>query len=124
MPGKEFAPRRESQPDNPYVRAARFVADADALATYTQAQELIFSSDADLSAYRIRYVNVPYVVVLGQTPAADLGQQVDTLLGDANGRGEPANLPQDIIKTLSQRRNQARRLGPWVEGHYRPGIQG
>ena len=124
MSGKEFEPRRESQPDNPYVRAARYDADADALAIYTQAQELIFSSDADLSAYRIRYANVPYVVVLGQAPQPDLGQQVDALLSNSNGRGEPANLPQDIIKTLSQRRNQARRLGPWVEGHYRPGIQG
>jgi hypothetical protein len=56
------------------------VADADVLAVYTRAQELIFSSDADLSAYRIRYVNVPYVVVLGQTPPVEIGQQVDALL--------------------------------------------
>jgi hypothetical protein len=117
MPGKEFEPRRESQPDNPFVRAARYVADAEALAAYTQAQETIFGNDCDLSAYRIRYVNVPYVVVLGQVPPQEIGERLDGLLAS----GEPANLPQDILKTLSQRRAQAQRLGPWVEGHYRPG---
>jgi hypothetical protein len=117
MPGKEFEPSREVQPQSPYVRAARFVTDEPALAAYTEAQEIIFSAECDLSAYRIRYLNVPHVVVLGQTPPAEIGERIDRLLTT----GEPANLPQDIVKTLAQRRVLAKRLGPWVEGHYRPG---
>ena len=35
--------------------------------------------------------------------------------------GKNAELPQHIIQTLSERRAQAQRIGPWVEGHYRPG---
>ncbi len=117
---REIEPRRDVEPQGPYVRSSRYIADADALSAYTQAQEMIFSGECDLSAYRIRYVNVPYVVVLGQTPPAEIGQKIDKLLES----GEAASLPQDIIKTLTQRRQQARRLGPWVEGHYRPGLQG
>ncbi len=117
MPGREIEPRRETEPQSPYVRAARYVADAPALAAYTQAQEAIYSSDCDLSAYRIRFRDNPYVVVLGFTPPEEVESRIDDVLKD----GEVARLPRDVISTLTQRRAEARRLGPWVEGHYRPG---
>ena len=120
MSGREIEPRRETQPESSYVRASQYVADAPALAAYSQAQELIFSNECDLSAYRIRFKNIPHAVVLGGVPPLE----IDNCLAQILGAGEPATLPQDIIKTLDERRRQARRLGPWVEGHYRPGIQG
>lgn len=91
--------------------------DEPALQAYTHAQGIVFSADCDLSAYRIRYGNVPHVVILGAKPPADLDQKISQTLAT----GTPAELPQDILATLIQRRAQAKRLGPWVEGHYRPG---
>ena len=93
------------------------MADAPALAAYTEAQGLLFSNECDLSAYRIRFQNIPHVVVLGSRPEPEIDEKLSKVLEG----GEPANLPQDIVTTLAQRRTQARRLGPWVEGHYRPG---
>ena len=93
------------------------MADPPALTAYSKAQELLFSADCDLSAYRIRFKDVPHVVVLGSRPLNDIDKKLTEILKD----GEPANLPQDVVKTLAQRRVEARRIGPWVEGHYRPG---
>jgi hypothetical protein len=117
MGGKELQPGRETQPRDPYFRAARYVADGPAFAAYSLAQDLIFSNSCDLSAYRIRYRDVPHVVLLGGMPEPEIDQKIGQILET----GEPADLPQDIMKTLSQRRAQARQIGPWVEGHYRPG---
>lgn len=36
--------------------------------------------------------------------------------------GIPTQLPADVLELLSKRREQAQQLGPWVEGHHRPGI--
>lgn len=95
---------------------ARFASEEVALDAYTRAQVLLFNTDCDLSAYRIRYENIPHVVVLGLKPSAEIDERlVDTL-----SSGEDAELPQHIVSTLSQRRMQAKRIGPWVEGHYRP----
>ncbi len=33
----------------------------------------------------------------------------------------PTQLPEDILTMLDERRKQAQQIGPWVEGHYRPG---
>lgn len=117
MPGREIEPRREQQPQSPYIRAARFGADAHALSAYSQAQTTIFASECDLSAYRIRFKDVPHVVVLGSPPTPDIDQKLTEILKT----GDAASLPTDIISTLTQRRAEARRMGPWVEGHYRPG---
>ena len=56
-------------------------------------------------------------MVLGSHPLNDIDEKLTEILKD----GESANLPQDVVKTLAQRRVEARRIGPWVEGHYRPG---
>ncbi len=120
MPGSgEREPKREAQSDSPYVRASRYVADEPALAAYAQAQDVLFSTECDLSAYRIRYKEVPHVVVLGSLPTPEIDGQLTKILEV----GEPANLPQNVVITLAQRRIQAKRIGPWVEGHYRPGQQ-
>jgi len=117
MPQKELQPRREPEPDKPYVRTALYGADGPALQAYTHAQGIVFNADCDLSAYRIRYENLPHVVILGAKPPAD----VDEKIRQALATGIPAELPPEIIATLIQRRGQAKGLGPWVEGHYRPG---
>ena len=48
-----------------------------------------------------------------------------TALHDALRRilatGEPATIPEDVLKLLNARRAEATEAGPWVEGHYRPG---
>lgn len=82
-------------------------------------RDVLFSTECDLSAYRIRYKEVPHVVVLGSLPTPEIDGQLTKILEV----GEPANLPQNIVITLAQRRIQAKRIGPWVEGHYRPGQQ-
>jgi hypothetical protein len=35
--------------------------------------------------------------------------------------GEPAVVPEDVLRLLNARRTAATQVGPWVEGHYRPG---
>ena len=37
--------------------------------------------------------------------------------------GEPATIPEDVLKLLNARRAAATEAGPWVEGHYRPGTR-
>ena len=118
MANKESEPQREPEPANPYVRAARYLSDKPAYAAYTQAQDLLFSSDADLSAYRIRFKDIPHVVVLGSHPPPNIDQKLAAILKD----GQPTALPPDIVGYLVRRQADARRIGPWVEGHYRPGL--
>jgi hypothetical protein len=86
---------------------------------YFQAQEAIFNTDHELSAYRLKLEEIFYVAVLGDTPPEDFDQTIRAILA----AGEPASLPPHILAYLNQRRLQARKLGPWVEGHYRPGKQ-
>jgi hypothetical protein len=35
--------------------------------------------------------------------------------------GTPTQLPDDVLTVLTERRRHAQQIGPWVEGHYRPG---
>jgi hypothetical protein len=37
--------------------------------------------------------------------------------------GEPSELPEGILGFLRLRREEMRRLGPWVERHHRPDTQ-
>ena len=104
------------EPDKPYVKTAMFGSDDVALSAYSKAQAILFGADCDLSAYRIRYENVPHVVVLGLRPPIEIDQRLTETLAT----GKAAQLPQHIVTTLTQRRMQAKRVGPWVEGHYRP----
>ena len=102
----------------PYYRAARFSGEKPAGRAYNQAQETIFTApDCELSAYRFHLDRVWHVAVVGEQPPQELERQLEKILS----RGQPTTLPELLLRTLEQRRVQATRLGPWIEGHYRPG---
>jgi hypothetical protein len=124
MPSPEGEPNQqllEGKPEQepvPYYHAARFRNEGPARRAYFQAQELLFNTpDADLSAYRFLLQQIWHVAVLGEPPPEDLTKKLQT----AFARGETTSLPPNILKLLSQRREQATRQAPWVERHYRPG---
>src|SRR5437868_1239838 len=102
-----------------YHQAARFADEALAEATYFAAQDVVFAhaGDIDLSAYRFQLNRVDHVVVLGEPPPSELHEQLRSVLA----AGEPAVVPEDILRLLNARRATATQVGPWVEGHYRPG---
>ncbi len=103
-----------------YHQAARFAGEELADAAYFAAQEAIYAraGEIDLSAYRFQLNRVYHVAVLGERPPAVLDEQLTAILTS----GEPADLPADVLRALSERRRQATRHGgSWSEGHYRPG---
>jgi hypothetical protein len=114
----EQRPGTESGPPLPrYCRAVRFPDERGALRAYGRAQELLFASRCDLSAYRFLLDDVPHVAVVGDSPPPDLERQLMAVLA----AGELTALPSEIVDRLVARRAQASHLGSWVEGHYRPG---
>lgn len=114
MPGKETEPTRESE-QSEYKKAVRYSSDHDALTVYNRTQAIIFAADCDLSSYRIRYQEIPHVIVLGETPPPRVDQALVTALKD----GIPTDLPDDVWRFLIGRRVRANRIGPWVERHFR-----
>ena len=118
-PGGEPDPERTELPR--YHQAARFAGEEPAVQAYFAAQETIFAhaGDVDLSAYRFLLDRVSHVVVLGGPPPTELHDALRAILA----AGEPATLPEEVLKLLHARRAQASRAGPWVEGHHRPGTR-
>ena len=110
-------PPKESEAYPEYCQAAWYADEPGSSEAYFQAQEALFVTNFELSAYRFQLDQVWHVAVLGDSPPAELDQTVQGILA----RGEPATLPAHILMALNQRRIQARKLGPWVERHYRPG---
>jgi hypothetical protein len=102
-----------------YHQAARFPTEELAGSAYFAAQDVVFehAGDVDLSAYRFQLNRVDHVVVLGAPPPTDLHDALRSILE----RGEPAVVPEEILRLLNARRTEATKAGPWVEGHYRPG---
>ena len=86
---------------------------------YVAAEEAIsaHAGDVDLSAYRFLLDRISHVLVLGDPPPTALHDELRAILSS----GEPAQLPEDLLKLFTARRQQATQAGPWVEGHYRPG---
>jgi hypothetical protein len=117
--GRRGGPSKEQEMQPEYSQAARYDDEQLAGEAYFQAQEAIFDTDYGLSAYRLKLEQILYVAVLGDRPPEDFDQIIQTILST----GEPATLPPEILTHLNQRRLQARKLGSWVEGHYRPGKQ-
>lgn len=125
--GREFYPRRERRGElPPFHQTAKFDGEESAGSAYHQAQEAIYIGlPNDLSAFRLqlRLASDPtgsliwHVAILGKEPAADLKQKLEEILS----AGQSVDLPEDVLKTLTERRRQANRLGGWVEGHYHPG---
>lgn len=109
-------PATEHEP-TPYQRAARCAADRPAMRAYTQAQDAVFTTDCDLSVYRLLIDQVSHVAVVGTAPPPALDARLARILAT----GEPVALPATVVQQLLERRAQARRQGPWVERHYRPG---
>src|SRR5687768_8905209 len=118
MPSHE-RPQGEPNKDKPesFISVARFEREQLALSAYIKTHDLIFATDCELSVYRFQVKNVSHVAVIGEEPEEGLRRQLEALLA----AGSPAALPPDIARVLFERRAQAKRLGPWVEGHYRPG---
>lgn len=116
-PQERRAGEPSKEPEKPFVAAAKFEAESPAASVYFKAQETVFRNDCDLSVYRFKLREVSHVAILGESPAPELQAQLADLLA----AGTAVQLPNDIVSALLQRRTQAKRVGPWVEGHYRPG---
>ncbi len=102
-----------------YHQAARFPGEGPAGVAYFAAQEAVaaHAGGVDLSAYRFQLNQVYHVAALGDPPPAALHDALRAILA----AGEPATIPEGILKLLNARRAEATGAGPWVEGHYRPG---
>jgi len=115
--GTAQSPPGEQAGSPAYLRIVRFKRNAAAKRVYTAAQKAIFHIECDLSVYNLRFNGEPTVVVLGDAPPADLDERLQRMLS----AGTPADLPPDIIATLTQRSIEERRKALWSEGHYDPG---
>lgn len=102
--------------DQPYFRAAQFNRERASLSAYNQAQELLFRSPCELSAYRVLWETRWLVAVVGETPPDELDQRIERILS----RGEATSLPSEMVQLLQERGIEARRQGPWTERHFRP----
>ncbi len=101
----------------PYYQAARFPTEQKAGEVYFPIQQIIFEeqNECDLSAYRFKITEGWHVVVLGEKPPASLHLRIEALLTT----GELVSVREDVLRYLQQRRAQATKIAPWVEGHYR-----
>lgn len=77
------------------------------------------AENSDISIYRIQTGEgyTAHVIALGDTPGSDLAAKLD----EALTLGVPAEVDEDVLGYLIDRREQAKQLGPWVEQHSRPG---
>jgi len=117
-PGGEHYQRRERRGDLPaFHETARFSGEEPAGQAYERAQEALYSGPPnDLSAFRLILNQAWHVTVIGQLPPTALSEQLDAILST----GEPATLPDELLRTLQERQRQAIRRGPWTELHFRP----
>ncbi len=108
---------RPEQGPVPYQRASRFVGEHPAGQAYAAAQQVLYEApESDLSVFRLQLNRLWYVAALGLVPPTAVLTAIERILDT----GEPADLPPPVWDTLSERRRQASRLGPWVEWHRRP----
>lgn len=116
-PGGEPSPEQRELPR--YHQASRFPGEAPAGEAYVAAEETIaaHAGDVDLSAYRFQLNQINHVAILGEPPPTELHDALRAILAT----GEPATIPEPVLQQLNARRREATALGPWVEGHYRPG---
>jgi hypothetical protein len=104
-----------------YLDSRRYPSPEEAGRAYFETQEAVRrdSGRADLSVYRLMIGPLfeSHVVVLGDTPNKKLLEELQTTLGTGNH----VELDEETLAHLMERRVQAEKIGPWVEGHYRPG---
>src|SRR4051794_31679017 len=101
-----------------YCLAARFAGEADAGVAYGRAHDAIQAGPpCDLGGWRLQLAQVWHVVLLGDTPSAE----VDARLRAALGTGELVTLSQSVQARLAERRARSRQQAPHVERHFWPG---
>ncbi len=110
----------EPQPQaEPWYSAARYEAEPPSARAYFQAQETIYQSEDDLSAYRLMLEQIWHVAVLGGAPTeAAMQERIESIL---YAEGTPTQLPDEVLVYLFERRAEQIQQEPWMEGHYRPG---
>ena len=106
----------QEQPKASFHRAAHYPDEPSSELPYNQAQQAIYETPCDLSAYRLRprpdYAW--HVAVLGSPPPEGLLRRIEEILAT----GEPVTLSDEVLSALTVRRLQQIQRGPWVEGHY------
>ena len=115
-PGGSEEPPRHEQESTLYQRAARFAGERPAGRAYDQAQRVIYEAPVptDVSVFRLQLNRLWHVAAgglpyaLGLTPPAPVLQALEAILAT----GEPADLPAEVWRTLSERRAQATRQAP------------
>jgi hypothetical protein len=118
VPPPPQAPAPQPQQE-PWYRAARYAAEPPSARAYFQAQETLYQSEEDLSAYRLMLEHIYHVAVLGGAPTeAAMQEQIEQIL---YAEGTPTQLPDEVLVYLFERREKEIQKGPWTEGHYRPG---
>ena len=114
MPYNPEQGRRPEQQLPSYHLAARFREDSVSQTVYNQAQELIRTTENELSAYRFlrpsQIAKEPpwYVVVLGDVPPQPLQQRFEDVLHP----GERVTLPAEALVPLYQRRCRRSKKAP------------
>jgi hypothetical protein len=105
-----------------YLDARRYESEEPSRLSYTQVQEIMrrHHEITDLSVYRVRPGPVFdwHVVVLGE--AVLLKPLLDAIEA-ALDKGEPVDIPDDLLAILLLKREEGKRRGGWSEKHYRPG---
>lgn len=107
---------QERLPD--YRKASRFPDEPASNIAYEAARDIIYEAPYDLSLYRTALLPTQdwYVLILGQTPNAEVRGRIDQALKT----GEAVELPEDVWRLFNQRRLEQSGQGPWVERRYLP----
>jgi coenzyme F420-reducing hydrogenase gamma subunit len=115
--GRDPGPRPESE-KAPFHLAARYADEHTSETPYDQAQQAIYETPCDLSAYRLRLGEALewHVAVLGAPPAPELVRRIEAILST----GEPVTLPGELLAYLTARRKEQTQQGEWVEKHHFP----
>jgi hypothetical protein len=100
-----------------YHQAARYPDEHASEGPYDQAQQAIYETPCDLSAYRLMLSRerIWHVAVLGDAPPEQLHRRITEILST----GEPVSLSDDNLIALNERRKRQTKHGEWVEGHYK-----
>ncbi len=102
--------------DEVFYLAARFKGDTESKQVYSHIQDIIHTTDCDLSAYRFmeNTLELPWVVVvLGEKPHEALHARLVSALQS----GTETVLDEDLVTMLVLRRLEQIQKGPWVEQH-------
>lgn len=99
-----------------FIQAARYPHEEASKPPYDAAQQAIYETPCDLSAYRFQMAPEYnwHIAVLGSPPPEELQRRITVILAT----GRPTTLPEVIVNQLRARRTTQEQHGEWVEGHY------